>query len=238
MDLYRVASQVPEFSGMFSCAEKILLTVQDTLNDTPISEDMRQVLLGQLDIVSNSLSMIEQVALHVNQFVGLYFQQLRATAVFLYGEVDTAYLRYEITVLQEGTARLKEAIDSGHSGAVADRSREIGGQMQKILHQFCPPLQDRRSLVVARLMVEQGEGYLRGESISELPMNEWNLLETESVLEEIGLYLMTNNRKELRALIRKLRPLQKKLISAYLEPRNLLEGMLQSVESPAVIQAS
>lgn len=56
------------------------------------------------------------------------------------------------------------------------------------------------------------------------------MLETEAILEEIADYLAENNRGALRQLMRRLSQTQRKLVTAYLEPKDILSHFLHEVE--------
>jgi hypothetical protein len=87
-------------------------------------------------------------------------------------------------------------------------------------------------LVAAKLVLDKAEAFLRGDEVTEIPLDEMSLLEVEAILEEIADYLADNNRGALRLLMRNLSPVQKKTVLAYLEPKDLLTSLLHEIERP------
>lgn len=210
--------------------EEVLLSVQNVLQSEPVTDEVREHLFEKLDGASRHLSSLEKTACHVHQFARLYFQELREQAISLYGKVDDSYLHHEVDVLQDETHELDDVISQNDYEKVAQRIDDLKQHITKILSEFSPALQERRALVAAKLVLEKAEAYLRGEELSELPLTEWAYLETEAVLEDIAEYLAANNRGALRLLMRNLSPIQKKLVLAYLEPKDLLTSMLHDIE--------
>lgn len=235
MDLNLNSSSYAALSETLSSVEEVLSSVKKVLESkaVAVTDEVREELLEKLDIASQKLSSMEKVAGQVNQFALSYFAQLREKAISLYGEVDESYLQHEVVVLQDETHLLEDTMGQKDFKAIARRIANMKEHLSKILSEFRPALQERRSLVAAKLVLEKAEAFLRGEELSDLPITEWSLLETEEILEEIAEYLADNNRGALRLLMRRLSPIQRKLVSAYLEPKDLLSSFLHDIEGSA-----
>lgn len=234
MDLNINDSHYSALAETLTSVEEVLSSVKNTLESEPVTDEVRQRLLDTLDVASQSLSSLERTASHVNQFAQSYFTQLREKAMTLYGKVDDSYLQHEVVVLQDETHDLKNIICQKDVHSMAQRIKGIKEHLTKILNEFRPALQERRALVAAKLVLEQAEAFLRGEEIGDLPLDEMSLLETEAILEEIADYLTSNNRGALRLLMGRLSPVQRKIVLAYLEPKDLLTSLLSDVEEPTI----
>jgi hypothetical protein len=233
MELNMNYSHYSALAETLTSVEEVLSSVKNTLDSEPVTDEVRQLLLNKLDAASRNLSSLERTASSVNQFAKSYFQQLREKAMTLYGKVDDSYLQHEVVVLQDETHDLQDDINKKDAHTIALRINEIKEHLIKILNEFSPALQERRALVAAKLVLEKAEAFLRGEELPDLYLDEMTLLETEAVLEEIADYLTENNRGALRLLMKKLSPYQRKIVLAYLEPKDLLTNLLHDIERPA-----
>ncbi len=233
MDLNMNSNHYSALAETLASVEEVLSSVNNTLESEPVTDEVRQLLLDKLDAASRHLSSLERTASNVNQFALSYFGELRQKAITLYGKVDDSYLQHEVVVLKDETHDLEDVINKKDVHAMARRISDIKEHLIKILNEFCPALQERRALVAAKLVLEKAEAFLRGEELEELSLDEMSLLETESVLEEIADYLAENNRGALRLLMKQLSPAQRKIVLAYLEPKDLLTSLLHDIERPA-----
>jgi hypothetical protein len=232
MDLNLPPSHYSAVAETLTSVEEVLSSVQNTLESEPVTDEIRQFLLSKLDSVSSNLSSLEKTASSVNQFAQSYFEQLRQKAITLYGEVDDSYLQHEVVTLQDEAHDLQDVLDKKDVHSMAQRIVHIKEHLVKILNEFSPALQERRALVAAKLVLEKAEAFLRGEQIQDLPLDEMSLLEVEAILEEIADYLADNNRGALRLLMKRLSPIQRKIVLAYLEPKDLLTSLLHDIERP------
>ncbi len=232
MDLNIQSSPYSVLAETFTRVEEVLSSVKNTLESEPITDEVRERLLEELDLVSYHLSSMERTATHVHQFAQSYFEQLRQKAITLYGEVDDSYLQHEVVVLQDETHQLKAVLDKKDVHTIAEQIKEIKEHLSKILSEFSPALQERRALVAAKLVLEKAEAFLRGEEVEQLLLDEVSLMESEELLEEIADYLADNNRGALRLLMKRVTPAQRKIILAYLEPQDLLTSFLHDIERP------
>ncbi len=232
MDLNFSTNRYSAVAETLTSVEEVLSSVTNTLESEPVTDEMRQYLLDKLDVASKNLSSLEKSASTVNQFAISRFAQLREKAITLYGKVDDSYLQHEVVVLQDETHDLEEELDKNDLKGIALRIAGIKEHLIKILNEFCPALQERRSLVAAKLVLEKAEAFLRGEELADLQLDEMSMLETEALLEEIAEYLSDNNRGALKLLMRRLDPVQRKIVLAYLEPKDLLTSLLHDIERP------
>ena len=233
MDLNFNASSYQTLSATLSSVEEVLFFVKTSLESNPVTDEVREELLEKLDDAFQQLSSLEKVAGQVNKFALSYFTQLKETAISLYGEVDDSYLQHEVVVLKDETHQLEETMGKKNFEQIAARIAGLKDHLSKILGEFSPALQERRALVAAKLVLEKAEALLRGSQIEDLSLTEWSLLEAEAVLEEIADYLAEENRGAIRMLMRRLTPAQKRLVAAYLEPKDLCAGFLHDVEGAA-----
>ena len=233
MDLNMNSSHYSALAETLTSVEQVLSSVKNVLESEPVTDEVREYLLDKLDIASKSLSSLERTASNVNQFAKSYFEQLRQKAITLYGKVDDSYLQHEVVVLQDETHDLEDIINNKDVHAMAQRIADIKEHLIKILNEFSPALQERRALVAAKLVLDKAEAFLRGEDLPDVPLDEFSFLETEAILEEIAEYLSENNRGALRLLMRRLTPDQRKIVLAYLEPKDLLTSLLHDIERPA-----
>lgn len=233
MDLNLNSSHYSALAETLTSVEEVLSSVKNVLESEPVTDEVREYLLDKLDTASRHLSSLERTATNVNQFALSYFGELRQKAISLYGKVDDSYLQHEVVVLQDETHDLQDVMNKRDVQSMALRISEIKDHLIKILNEFSPALQERRSLVAAKLVLEKAEAFLRGEEIPELPLDEMSLLESEAILEEIADYLAANNRGALRLLMKRLSPGQQKIVLAYLEPKDLLTSLLHDIERPA-----
>lgn len=224
------SSHYSALAETLTSVEEVLSSVKNTLESEPVTDEIRQFLLEKLDSASRNLSSLERTASSVNNFAVSYFQELREKAITLYGKVDDSYLQHEVVVLQDETHDLEDVMNKKDVHQMAQRINDIRDHLVKILNEFSPALQERRSLVAAKLVLEKAEAFLRGEQLPEIFLDEMSLLEMEAVLEEIADYLTDNNRGALRLLMKRLSPAQRKIVLAYLEPKDLLTNMLHDIE--------
>ncbi|MGH2611708.1 MAG: hypothetical protein ACRDFB_01505 [Rhabdochlamydiaceae bacterium] len=232
MDLNMNSSRYSALAETLTSVEEVLSSVKNTLESEPVTDELRHSLLDKLDVASRNLSCLEKTASSVHQFAQSYFEELRQKAITLYGKVDDSYLQHEVVVLQDETHDLEDVMHKKDVHSMAQRINGIKEHLIKILNEFRPALQERRALVAAKLVLEKAEAFLRGEETPEVPLDELSLLETEAILEEIADYLTENNRGALRLLMRRLSPIQRKIVSAYLEPKDLLTNLLHDIEGP------
>jgi hypothetical protein len=232
MDLNMNSSHYSALAETLTSVEEVLSSVKNVLESEPVTDEVRQYLLDKLDVASRNLSSFERTATSVNQFAQSYFDQLRQKAITLYGKVDDSYLQHEVVVLQDETHDLEDIMNKKDVHSMAQRISDIKEHLIKILNEFSPALQERRALVAAKLVLEKAEAFLRGEEMPELPLDEMSLLETEAILEELADYLAENNRGALRLLMKRISPTQRRIVLAYLEPKDLLTNLLHDVERP------
>ncbi len=230
MDLNVNSKHYSAVSESITSVEDVLSFVENTLESEPVTDEIREQLLEKLNVASHNLSSLEKTATQVNQFAQSYFEQLRSRAIVLYGEVDDSYLQHEVIVLQNEADQLAGTIVKKDFQLIALRIEALKQHLSKILNEFSPALQERRSIVAARLVLEKAEAFLRGEKMEELSLTEDSFLEVEEILEEVAEYLGANNRGALRLLMRRLSPIQKKIVLAYLEPKDLLTSLLHDME--------
>lgn len=164
MDLNLNSSAYSALSETLTSVEEVLSSVKEAIESTPVTDEVRDELLEKLDIASRQLSSLEKVAGQVNQFAVSYFAQLRQQAVSLYGKVDDSYLQHEVVVLQDETHKLQDTINDKDFGKIALRIAAMKEHLSKILNEFSPALQERRSLVAAKLVLEKAEAFLREKS--------------------------------------------------------------------------
>lgn len=213
-------------------AEK-LHSIEEELHAQPITEEVREQIIHELDEVHDNLSKCETTAAQVNRFAQSFLEELRQKAVFLYGEVDDFYHQHEIDVIQEETESLAQTLqqkDLLRLGLIID---SLKNHIDQLLDSYSPALSQRRVLVIAKMRMEQAEALMNGQQLAELDISEWTFLETEEIIEEIAEYLGSNDRGGLRLLMNRLTPTQKRLVMGYLNSKDLLTYLLHDVEGAA-----
>jgi hypothetical protein len=233
MDLNMNSSHYSALAETLTSVEEVLSSVKNTLESEPVTDEVRLFLLNKLNAASSNLSSFEKTASTVDVFAQSYFQQLREQARTLYGELDDSYLHHEVVVLQDETHDLEEVMNQKDIHKMAQRVQDIKDHLNKILNEFRPAFQERRALVAAKLVLEKAEALLRGEELAELELDEEAFNVSEGILEELAEYLADDNRAARRLLMSQLTPAQKKIVSAYLAPEDLLTHLLHDVERPA-----
>lgn len=213
-------------------AEK-LHSIEEELHAQPITEEVREQIIHELDEVHQNLSKCEATAAQVNRFAQSFLEELRQKAVFLYGEVDDFYHQHEIDVIREETESLAQTLqqkDLLRLGLIID---SLKNHIDQLLDSYSPALSQRRVLVMAKMRMEQAEALMNGQQLDEIDISEWTFLETEEIIEEIAEYLGSNDRGGLRLLMNRLSPTQKRLVMGYLNPKDLVTYFLHDVEGAA-----
>jgi hypothetical protein len=208
-------------------AEK-LHSIEEELHAQPITGELREQIIQELNEVHTGISQLETTAARVDIFAQQFVARLRQQAIFLYGEIDSYFYKHELEVIEQETKLLALTLQ------LKDVSRidALKGHINKLLESHSPLLTERRVLVLARLVLEQAEAILAGREIQEITINEWSYLQTEEIIEEIAEYLGNNDRQGVKDLWRGLSPFERKLVLAYLNPNDLL-CFLHDIEGAA-----
>lgn len=210
-------------------AEK-LHSIEEELHAQPITEEVREQIIHELDEVHDNLSKCETTAANVNRFAQSFLEELRQKAVFLYGEVDDFYHQHEIDVIQEETESLEQTVQQKDLLKLGHIINSLKNHIDQLLDSYSPALSQRRVLVMAKMRMEQAEALMNGQQLPELDISEWTFLETEEIIEEIAEYLGSKDRGGLRLLMNRLSPTQKRLVMGYLNSKDLLTHLLHDVE--------
>jgi hypothetical protein len=209
-------------------AEK-LHSIEKELRARPITWELREQIIQELDEVHQGISQLEMTAARVNQFAQSYIKQLRSQAIFLYGEVDDFFYKHEIDVIHDETQLLSQTLECKDRLRVAWVTDSLKAHINQLLESYSPLLKERRVLVLAKLVLEQSEALLNGQVPEEISLDEWAFLEAEEILEELAEYLGHNDRRGIRGLWSGLTPAQRRLLLAYLNPQDIV-GLLHDVE--------
>ncbi|MBS0647605.1 MAG: hypothetical protein JSS10_00100 [Verrucomicrobia bacterium] len=213
-------------------AEK-LHEIEEELHAQPITEEVREQIIHELDEVHENLSKCETTAAQVNRFALSFLEELRQKAVFLYGEIDDFYHQHEIDVIHQETASLAQALQQKDSLKVALLINSLKNHIDHLLESYSPALSQRRVLVMAKLAMERAEASLSGQQLPEIEVSEETFLETEALMEEMAEYLGNDDKGGLRLFMNRLSGSQKRLVRGYLDPQDLLAGLLHDVEGTA-----
>jgi molybdopterin converting factor small subunit len=210
-------------------AEK-LHSIEEELHAQPITEEVREQIIHELDEVHENLAKCEATAAQVNRFAQSFLKELRQKAVFLYGEVDDFYHQHEIDVIQDETESLAQTLEQKDLLKLGRIVDSLKSHIDELLESYSPALSQRRVLVMAKMRMEQAEALMNGQQLPELEISEWTFLETEEIIEEIAEYLGNNERGALRLLMNRLTLTQKRLVMGYLNSQDLLTYLLHDVE--------
>lgn len=210
-------------------AEK-LHSIEEELHAQPITEEVREQIIHELDEVHDNLSKCEATAAQVNRFAQSFLQELRQKAVFLYGEIDDFYHQHEIDVIQEETKSLEQTLQQKDLLKLGHIINSLKNHIDHLLGSYSPALSQRRVVVLARVKMEESEALMNGQELDELEISEQALSATEEIIEEIAEYLGSNDRGPLRLLMRRLTRDQKRLIQCYLNPKDPITHLLHDVE--------
>ena len=92
--------------GIYSNYASRLQSIEQELRTHPVTEEVREQLIHELDKIHEGLSHMDTTAAQVNRFANTFLAELRQKAVFLYGEVDDFFHKHEIEVIQQDTETL------------------------------------------------------------------------------------------------------------------------------------
>ncbi len=216
-------------------AEK-LHSIEEELHAQPITEQLREQIIHELDEVNDNLSKCESTAVSVNRFTQSFLRELREKAVFLYGEIDDFYHQHEIDVIKQETDSLAHTLQQRDFLKLALVIDSLRGHLTQLLESYSPALSERRVLVFAKMTLEQAEALQRGIELPEFEISEWTYQETEAIIEEIAEYLGNNDKGAIKLLMNRLTPAQRKLVMNYLDPQDLLgspDHLFHDVEGTA-----
>ena len=199
----------------------------------PISEEVHEEIIHELDEVHKNLSQCDRTAAKTNLFAQAYLKELQEKTVFLYGKVDDSFHQHEIDIIQEETAYLAKTIKQRKLLNLALMAESLKSHIHHLLNTYSPALSERRVLVYAKMTLDQATSLLKGQIVPELEISEGTFLETEAILEELAEYLGSNDRVSVRLLMSRLTPVQKKLVMGYLNPDHLLSCLLHDIEGSA-----
>ena len=210
-------------------AEK-LHSIEEELHAQPITEELREQIVHELDEVNEQLSQCESTAASVNRFAQSFLKELREKAVFLYGEIDDFYHQHEIDVIKQETQSLAQTLqqkDLLKLGMIIDSLRS---HLVHLLEKYSPALSERRILVFAQMTLDQAEALIKGEILPEFELNEETFQVTEAIIEEIAEYLGNDDKGAIKLLMNRLTPAQRKLVMSYLDPQDLLTQLFHDIE--------
>ena len=213
-------------------AEK-LHSIEEELHAQPITEELREQIIQELNEVHDHLSKCELTAISVNRFAQSFLKELREKAVFLYGEIDDFYHQHEIDIIKQETDSLAQTAQQKDFLKLATVIDSLKNHLAQLLSSYSPNLSERRVLVFAKMALYQAEALMKGESILEFDLSEETLQVTEALIEEIAEYLGSNDKGALKLLMNQLTPAQRKLVMAYLDPQDLLTELFHDVERAA-----
>jgi hypothetical protein len=213
-------------------AEK-LHSIEEELRAQPITEELREQIIHELDEVHGHLSKCESTAVSVNRFAQSFLQELREKAVFLYGEIDEFYHQHEIDVIKQETNSLAQTVQQRDFLKLAMVIDSLRNHLTQLLSSYSPDLSERRILVFAKMTLDQAEALIKGKAMPEFDLSEESLQVTEAIIEEIAEYLGNNDKGALKLLMNQLTPAQRRLIMGYLDPQDLLTELLHDVERAA-----
>jgi hypothetical protein len=208
-------------------------SIDEELHTQPVTKEMREHIIQELNEVHESLFHLKTTAVQVNRFAQSFLEELRQKAVFLYGEIDDFYYKHELEVIQHQTEILAQTLQEHDMGRVSQLADALKCNINQLLESYSPLLQERRILVLARLTLEQAEAFLNGQLSGVIDLNEWAFLEAESIIQEIYEHLSNNDRGNLRLLMQQLTASQKRVVMAYFDPKDLIASLLHDVEGTA-----
>jgi hypothetical protein len=216
------------------CCER-LHSIEEKLIVQPISPDERNNLVHELEEVSHVIEELEAQATFINRFAASYFKELKDTIVTLYGKIDDSILKYRVSIIEKDAQQLEafaQAKDFKQLASIVDTLR---CQISSLFHTYAPTFEDRRVVAFAQLQLQKATALLEGKPYFDpfLDLEGWSYAETEAVLETVADLLSQNERKAARLLFSQLSPAQRKLLSAYLAPGDMLLHLLHDVEGPA-----
>src|SRR4051812_35457842 len=105
--------------GIYSNYASKLQSIEQELHTHPVTEELREQIIHELDEIHQGLSHMDSTAAQVNRFAGTFLDELRQKAVFLYGEVDDFFHKHEIEVIQQDTAALTENLSQNNTAAIS-----------------------------------------------------------------------------------------------------------------------
>ncbi|CAM0117341.1 hypothetical protein [Rhabdochlamydiaceae symbiont of Dictyostelium giganteum] len=189
--------------------------------------------MKKLGKMSSLLLSLEKMTPEVK--IPLYrdLKTMREKIITLYSLIDSAYLDTQIDQLRLTSTLLKSCVQNRQKRAVIQKTNDAREQIHHILAHFLPSFKERRVLVMAKLVIEQAEYFLLNQTMPSICLSEKLFEEAEMILEEVADYLTDNNPKAIKALMKSVSLTQKKIISAYLEPKDLLTNVLHDVERAA-----
>jgi hypothetical protein len=199
----------------------------------PITEELHEEIIHELDNVHEKLSAYETTAAKTNLFAQSFLRELQQKAVFLYGKADTSFYEHEIGVIKDEAQSLALTLAQKDLLRIASVFESLRSHLDHLLDSYRPPLSERGVLVFAKTTLEQAEALLQGRTVPDLDLSQCAFVE-EEILEELAEYLGTNDRVSLSLLWKRLSPAQKKLVLAYMsDPQDLLSCLLHNIEGSA-----
>ncbi|MGR3973152.1 MAG: hypothetical protein QRY72_01030 [Candidatus Rhabdochlamydia sp.] len=198
-----------------------------------ITHQKYTLFLKKLNRASSLLTSLEHAFYQKKQPPTEDLKLLRDQIITLYALIDSAYLKNLLHQLHLSSLRLKKTLRRGEDNMIIENMQVVQEQMHTILSLFLPSFKERRVLVIAKLIIEQAEYFLLSHQQTPLFISEKIFEDAEMILEEVADYLSENNPKAVRKLMQSVSLTQKKIILAYLEPKDLLTHILHDVERAA-----
>ncbi len=210
-----------------------LQSIEQELHTHPVTEELREQIIHELDEIHHGLSHMDRTAAQVNRFANTFLDELRQKAVFLYGEVDDFFHKHEIEVIQKDTAALTQTLSQKNVDSISLLVDSLRLHIDELFKSYSPALSERRVLVIAAFVLEQAEALLQGKLFAETELNETALANAEILIEDLAEYLSSDDKRGLQQFWKRLSPDERKIVLAYLNPKDLLTGLLHDVERPA-----
>jgi len=215
-----------------SCSQQ-LRAIETKLLTEPVNSEKRMKLFQELDTVSDALAELEAGAAQVNRFAQSYLKELQNQVVRLYGEIDDCTIKYEVSEIEKEASSLEASLQKNDFQGVARLVDTLKRHIDSLLASFCPALQERRVIVLARLMMEKAEALLEGKNCFEFDLDTWTFLEAEAALETMAGLMSQNERASARDAYKRLTQAQKRLVGAYVGSDEGFTGLFHDVESTA-----
>ena len=197
----------------------------------PITEELHEEIIHELDVVHDNLSKCETTAAKTNLFAQSFLRELQEKAVFLYGKVDDSFHQHEIEVIKEEAESLDLTLKQRDLLRLTRMIESLKSHINHLLESYRPDMSERHVVNFAKTTLERAEALLEGRV---LEMPEMDPEEIQEILEELAEYLGSNDKISLRLLMNRLSPDQKKRILSYMtDPQDLLSCLLHDVEGSA-----
>lgn len=207
-----------------------LHSIEEELHAQPITEEIREQIIHELDEVHENLSKLETTAVQVNRFALSFLEELRQKTIQLYGETDEYFFKNKLDVIQKESLLLGQILEKKDLASTTALVDKLKSYINQLLESYRPGLQERRILVFAKLTLDQAEALLKGELLPPTQVDEWTYLELEEIIQEIAEYLGNNDRAGIRFLWSRLNSVQKRLLMGYLNPEDLFTCLLHDVK--------